>query len=177
MSKRMRALPADPVEVRLVARDELEGMRVRLPMHDQRYKRNGDLPSLVVVRSSQGGHEEIAGTGWWGAAETNPEEIAVEASPSLVRAMAGSGNPSSGPNGRRATIKRARWRDIAFCGHGFWIPAIIAVLTAVVAVAGTAFNLAKDNVPLKVWLPLLVLAVAAALTRAARDIVNAVHRR
>jgi hypothetical protein len=96
----------------------------------------------VVVRSKDTKRVEIAGTGWWGSREMNPEYVGVEASPDLVEKMRGHGAAASGTDAKpKVTIERARLWHIARYARGFWAPTIVALLAAAAAIAGVVVSL------------------------------------
>jgi len=158
-SDRIGPLLSEPFPVSLVAREDLEGLKVRFPRQDPRLAHIAELPRLVVVQSDDSGRQEIAGAGWWGTGDLNPAMTAVEASPQLVEAMARPGDPSYGNNRKPARARRARWWDVALYAHGFRAPLLLAAAGFAAALASAA--VAVLTVELPWWIAAGVLGLMA----------------
>ena len=176
MSPSKSVLPTEPLEVNLLFLDELDGMRVRFPIQDPRYDRNGELDRLAVVESTDSGRCAIAGTGWWGNPGMDSKYTDVEASPELMRELTRQGN-GVGTQRSKAKVRHARGRDVALYARGFWVPAFVAALTAVAAIAGAAVGFATGTAPLAYGLLALALVAGSSLAKAAKDISAAASRR
>ena len=146
------------------------------PRQDERYDADRELPRLVLVRSSDKKHAEIAGTGWWGNKNMSPTAIAVEASPALVRKISRPGDPSFEDKHPPANIGRARWRDVAIHARGFWAPTILATLAAVAAIAGAVVAIVAISLPLGIVLAFVAFVAVVELGKAAKDIAESAHR-
>lgn len=173
MSGGASALPAEPFKVGLRQVEKLEGMRVRFPVQDTRYDSGDELPRLVVVQSQDNGSQRIAGTGWWGDERKNPELVAVEASPELVRAMARRGDPSFKERSKPATVRPARWWDVAIHARGFWVPVGFAFVAAVAELAGAAFSFVSSEAPLGAILVVAFLITTVVVGKAGKAVVTA----
>lgn len=162
--------------MRLVGNEELQGMHVRFPLQDPRFDPQADLPSLVVVQSTESGRQELARTGWWGSTEMNPKYVAVEASIDLLRAMRHRRVPSSPDCDESALVRVARGRDIAIHARGFWTPVWLAMLEAVAAVALAAAGILMTSAPFGIVAAVLGIVALAELAKTARRIKDAARR-
>lgn len=156
----------DETEVKLYVKDD--GLRtpvLRFPTG----KYSGDLPELVVVRSLNSGRSLIAGTAWWGSPGMPPEADAVRVGPGGLRALEGPGEPSTGRY-RPATVRRARFVDVARHQRGLGVPIGIAVITAIAAVAAAVAAFVTSTAPAGLGLLVLVLASLGAMAPAAKSI-------
>jgi hypothetical protein len=174
VSRGTTALPTEPVQVVLTSKDELQGMRVRLPLQDARYNSEEDLPALVVVRSSDKARVEIAGTGWWGNAGMSDHLVGVEASSNLVEKMRDRGSAEPKPT---VTIERARWWHVVRYARGFLVPTFIALLVAAAAIGGAIATIVTTTLAVGIVLAVVAVIALAELAKAATSIAEAAHHR
>lgn len=162
----MSKLFEDETRVKLYVKDDaLRTPVLRFPM--ARY--SGELPSLVLVRSSETGRALIAGTGLWGNPNMPVEADAVRVGPSVINALGRPGEPSPGRH-HPAVVRRARLVDIAIYQRGLGFPVLVAVLICVAAIVTAVATFSASKAPVGPALTALILACLAAVATAVKSL-------
>jgi hypothetical protein len=152
--------------VKLYLKDDAVSTPIlRFPMG----KYSGELPHLVLVRSSETGRALIAGTALWGNSNMGVEADAVRVAPSVIRALERPKEPSSGRY-HPAVVKRARLGDIAIYQRGLGLPLGVAAVVCLAAVAGAIATFITSKAPFGFALTVLVLVCLAAVATAGKSV-------
>jgi hypothetical protein len=162
----MPKLFEDAQEVKLYVKDDSPATLV---LHFPMVRYSGELPSLVLVRSSATGRALIAGTALWGNPNMAASADAVRVGPAVIRKLEREGELSV-DRYYKAVVKRARLVDIVIHQRGLGFPLALALLICAAAVAGAVVTFSTSRAPAGLALSVLVLACLAAAATAINSV-------